>query len=77
MAKPKAVVAGGPSVPPPNGLRSVPEWEGLQRGDKVRVRGRKGTFTFIEYTTTDAGEEWVTFYGIQFESALPENVRKA
>ena len=71
------VSGGGDVPPPPNGLRSVPEWEGLRRGDKVRVRGRRGTFTFIAYTTTDAGEEWVTFYGTQFESTFPEHVRKA
>lgn len=73
------MVAGGPSVPPPNGLRSVPQWDGLQRGDKVSVDGRRGTFTFYDYTTTDAGEEWVTVYrnGTGFVSAYPENVRKA
>lgn len=70
-------VGGVSNHPAPNGLTSTATWNGLERGDKVRVRGRHGTFSFYEHTCNDLGHEWVTVYGTQFVSVAPDAIRKA
>lgn len=78
-------VDGRSTHPAPNGTTSTPEWGGFTRGDKVKIHGHRGSWTFYEYTTTDHGEEWVTVYGgdsnplgnRQFTSVYPEQMRRA
>ena len=71
MALQRVVAAPKPT---PNGTVTLSEWQGIKRGDKVRVRGVRGERTFHGHVTTQAGNTWVNVYRGQFETANPEDV---
>ena len=41
----------------------VTEWNGIVKGDAVKVRGERGNFTFLSHTTNGKGQSWVDVYG--------------
>lgn len=75
------VESNGEAHASPNGTHSQPSYDGITRGDHVKITGRKGKWTFYEHTTNDLGAEWVTVYGPipggQFTSVSPDRIRKA
>jgi transcriptional regulator with XRE-family HTH domain len=70
----------------PEGVTRIGEWNGIRRGDPVKVRGEKGTFRFL-YLHQDPTQEYLEVFGPVFSSKknphaparrsfLPERVTK-
>jgi hypothetical protein len=57
-------------------------WQGLTVGDRVRVAGLRGTFTFARHVRQADGTEWIDCFGgldqhRMFRSFSPDRVRPA
>jgi transcriptional regulator with XRE-family HTH domain len=52
----------------PEGTTRVGEWNGIRRGDPVKVRGIKGTFRFL-YLHRDETQEYLEVFGPVFTAS--------
>jgi hypothetical protein len=63
-------------------VTTIDRWRDLTKGEAVTVAGLRGSFTFVGYSRTEAGE-WVTVYGgsrnvwgkRSFRAVTPDRVR--